>query len=97
MRGQRIYVRYKQIVFLNRLFTYVLFAFVGVDSVPVLAGLHSGESVGQMLESLHTETKKIKFKKFHQFISDGIEYDEYVECLDSLFELRENYEDNYMI
>ena len=47
-----------------------------------------------MLESLHTEARKLKISRFHQF---KIEKDEYEECLDSIFELRENYEDSYLV
>lgn len=65
-----------------------------VETVPVLAGFHSGTEIGLMLESLHTEARKLKIARFHQFT---IEHDEYEECLDDMFSLRENYEDSYLI
>lgn len=68
-----------------------------VENVPALAGLHSGSPIGNMLESLHTESSKIKYKRFHQFIDSGLDADEFSECLDKLFEIRECYEDNYNI
>ncbi|KAK9883944.1 hypothetical protein WA026_004884 [Henosepilachna vigintioctopunctata] len=68
-----------------------------VNTIPVLAGLHNGAGVGDMLESLHVEMKKLKFGKFHQFKVAGLEVDDFVECLDSLFEFRERYEDNYYL
>ncbi|CAH0555750.1 unnamed protein product [Brassicogethes aeneus] len=67
------------------------------ESIPVLAGLHTGAEIGVMLEKLHTETRKIKFKRFNAFISGGIENDDFEECLDNIFTLRENYEDNYFL
>lgn len=68
-----------------------------METVPVLAGLHSGSGIGDMIESLHTETRRIKFNRLHQFSSHGLESLEFNECLDRLFDLRECYEDNYMI
>ncbi|KAL3285700.1 hypothetical protein HHI36_000231 [Cryptolaemus montrouzieri] len=71
--------------------------YADVDSVPVMAGLHNGSGVGEMLESLHTQAKRIKFARFHQFKNAGVEMDDYSECLDNLFDFRECYEDNYFI
>lgn len=73
------------------------FHFVGVESITVLAGLHSGSEIGDMLESLHTDARRIKFGRFHQFASSGLQKDDFEDCLDSLFTLRENYEDSYLI
>lgn len=70
---------------------------LSMESIPLLAGMHSGSEIGDMLESLHTEARKIKIAKFNQFSSGGIDKDDYEECLDNLFTLRENYEDNYLI
>ncbi|KAJ8925913.1 hypothetical protein NQ315_009765 [Exocentrus adspersus] len=70
---------------------------INVESVPVMAGLHSGSGVGDMLESLYTEARRIKYPRFHQFINAGIDKDEYEACLESLLTLRENYMDNYYI
>lgn len=67
------------------------------QNVPVLAGVHTGEEIGTMLENLHTEARKIKFKRFSGFLSGGLTSDDFEECLDNLFTLRENYEDNYFI
>ncbi|XP_057656516.1 protein misato isoform X1 [Diorhabda carinulata] len=68
-----------------------------IESIPLLAGIHNGSEIGDMLESLHTEARKIKIAKFNQFSSGGIDKDDYEECLDNLFTLRENYEDNYLL
>ncbi|KAF2899962.1 hypothetical protein ILUMI_06229 [Ignelater luminosus] len=62
-----------------------------VESVPTLAGIHSGACVGDMIESLHTEANKIKVPRFHQFVNAGLESDEFSECLHKLFDLRECY------
>lgn len=74
-----------------------MYLYVGVDSVPVLAGLHSGSGLGDMLESLHTEARKIKFARFQAFRTAGLEADEFSEALDRLFDLRECYDDNYLV
>ncbi|XP_003707902.1 misato mitochondrial distribution and morphology regulator [Megachile rotundata] len=67
-----------------------------VQSVPVMAGLHSGSSLGKMYESLHELLSKIKsIKKFHAFTESGLEEDEFKECLDHLLDCKENYEDHY--
>lgn len=63
----------------------------------MLAGLHSGSEIGEMLESLHTEARRIKIGRFYQFTSGSFHKDDFEECLDNLFTLRENYEDSYLI
>lgn len=80
-------------VFLKFICSFLL----GVENVPVLSGLHSCSSIGDMIESLHTETSRIKFRRFHQFTNAGLDSDELSDCLDKLFELRECYEDNYKL
>ncbi|KAH1014571.1 protein misato [Dendroctonus ponderosae] len=65
-----------------------------VESVPILAGLHSGSEIGQMFESLHTEAKKLKIARFNQFT---LEADEYEDALNSVMTLRENYEDSFLV
>lgn len=68
-----------------------------VQSVPVMAGLHSGNSLSSMYESLHDQLSKIKsIKKFHAFTDSGLEEDEFNECLNHLLDCKENYEDHYM-
>nr|CAD7435366.1 unnamed protein product [Timema monikensis] len=66
-----------------------------VYSVPAIAGLHSSSSVGTMLESLHFQSNRLHFKKFHHFGSAGLEEDEYTECLDQLLQLRECYYEEF--
>ncbi|KAJ8962036.1 hypothetical protein NQ314_005818 [Rhamnusium bicolor] len=70
---------------------------VNVGNVPILAGLHNGSGVGDMLESLHTEARRIRFNKLNQFMSGTIEKDEFEDCLDNLFRFRENYTDGYFL
>ncbi|CAL7946551.1 unnamed protein product [Xylocopa violacea] len=72
---------------------------VGTDvkSVPVMAGLHSGNSISTMYESLHDQLSRIRsIKKLHAFIESGFEEDEFKECLDHLLDCKENYEDRYV-
>ncbi|XP_050305955.1 protein misato [Anthonomus grandis grandis] len=65
-----------------------------VDSIPILAGFHSGTEIGAMLESLHAEAGKLKIGRFHKF---ALEKDEYEESLNNILTLRENYEDSYLV
>ena len=67
----------------------------GVYSVPAIAGLHSCRSVGEMLEALHLEVKKLQLKRFHYFCNSGLEEDEYQTCLDGLALLRECYHEEF--
>nr|CAH7759359.1 unnamed protein product [Callosobruchus chinensis] len=70
-----------------------------VQKISTVSGLHNCPEVGNMLESLHTETRRIRISRLHQFTNEGggIEKDDFEECLDNLFTLRENYENNYVI
>ncbi|KAI4466905.1 mitochondrial distribution regulator misato [Holotrichia oblita] len=68
-----------------------------VQSIPILAGLHSCNEISATIESLHTEAKKIKVERFPQFTSTGLEKDEYKECLEKLLDLKECYEENYLL
>lgn len=63
--------------------------------MPVLSGLHCGEDVGEMIESLHTESNKIKMARLQQF--RDLERDDFSECLDRMFDLRECYQEKYYI
>ncbi|XP_034173458.2 misato mitochondrial distribution and morphology regulator [Osmia lignaria lignaria] len=68
-----------------------------VKSVPVMAGLHSGSTLGTMYESLHVQLSKIRsIKKFYAFMESGLEEDEFKECLNHLLDCKENYEDHYV-
>ncbi|EFA05270.1 protein misato [Tribolium castaneum] len=68
-----------------------------VEKINTLAGLHTGKFVGTMLETLSQELEKIKYKKYHQFVSEGVENDQFRECFDRLLDLKDCYEDNYLI
>lgn len=68
-----------------------------VQSVPVMAGLHSGNNLSAMYESLYNQLSRIKsIKKFHVFTDSGLEEDEFNECLNHLLDCKENYEDHYI-
>ncbi|KOX74238.1 Protein misato [Melipona quadrifasciata] len=68
-----------------------------VQSVPVMAGLHSGNDLSAMYESLHSQLSRIRsIKKFHAFTDSGLEEDEFNECLNYLLDCKENYEDHYI-
>ncbi|KAK4884183.1 hypothetical protein RN001_000454 [Aquatica leii] len=67
-----------------------------LEDIPILAGLHSGSCIGDMIESLHSETKKIKKLDVGQFSKTGIEMQEISDCFDRLLDLTECYEDNYL-
>ncbi|GJQ80833.1 hypothetical protein Trydic_g9419 [Trypoxylus dichotomus] len=68
-----------------------------IQSIPILAGLHSCSEISGTIESLHKEAKKLNIERFPQFISTGLEKDAYKECLDKLLDLKECYEDNYVL
>ncbi|XP_076658270.1 misato mitochondrial distribution and morphology regulator [Halictus rubicundus] len=68
-----------------------------VNSVSVMAGLHSGSSIQTMYESLHSQLSRIRsIRQFHAFTDSGLEEDEFRECLNHLLDCKENYEDNYI-
>ncbi|KAL6443045.1 hypothetical protein ACFW04_002793 [Cataglyphis niger] len=68
-----------------------------VNSVAVMAGMHSGNSIAAMYESLLKQTKRIKsIKKFHAFTDSGLEEDEFTECIHNLADCKEAYEDHYI-
>lgn len=67
----------------------------GVSNVPVLSGLHSSNSVGTMLESLHLEASKLRLQRLHQFRNSGLEEDEFKECMNHLLERRECYNEEF--
>ncbi|GAB1864451.1 Protein misato [Camponotus japonicus] len=68
-----------------------------VNSVAVMAGMHSGNSIAAMYESLLKQTKRIRsIKKFHAFTDSGLEEDEFTECIHSLADCKGAYEDNYI-
>lgn len=66
-----------------------------VSNVPVLSGLHSSNSVGTMLESLHLEASKLRLQRLHQFQNSGLEEDEFKECMNHLLERRECYNEEF--
>lgn len=66
-----------------------------VESCAVIAGYHNGQFVAEMLEKLHREVSRIKFAKLHKFGEEGLEAAEYKECLDSLLQFKDNYEDDF--
>ncbi|KAK0090701.1 hypothetical protein PV325_008038 [Microctonus aethiopoides] len=68
-----------------------------VKSVPVLAGLHSGNYLKDMYDTLHTKVSRIKnIKKFPILQDSGLEQDDFIEMLDHLLTCKESYEDNYI-
>lgn len=67
-----------------------------VESIPVMAGLHTSSEIAPSLESLHTEAAKIKYQRLHQFKSAGLEIDDFKESLEKLLQLKECYEDEYI-
>lgn len=46
-----------------------------------------------MFESLHSQAKRIKYRRLHQFKEAGLEEDEFNNCLDKLIDLKECYDD----
>lgn len=69
---------------------------LAVESVPVMAGLHTSSAIAPVLETLHTEASKIKYQRLHSFKSAGLETDDLKETLEKLLELKDCYEDDYI-
>ncbi|XP_039275900.1 protein misato homolog 1 [Nilaparvata lugens] len=67
----------------------------GVQKSAALAGLHSTDSLGEMLQSLHRETKRIKVSRLPGFFESGLESLECEEKLEQLLCLSECYGDSY--
>ncbi|KAJ8678804.1 hypothetical protein QAD02_014591 [Eretmocerus hayati] len=68
-----------------------------VESIPVMAGLHSGRFIAEMYESLHSQVKKIKsIRRFHAYTDSGLEEDDFRESINNLLDCKENYEDHYV-
>lgn len=65
------------------------------ESVPVISGLHNGNFMFETLESLRREAARIKIGKMHKFKDDGLEVDDFKNCLDNLAEIQSNYEDSF--
>lgn len=66
-----------------------------VTSVPVMAGLHTGNFMANMYESLHSQAKKIRsIGRFHAFQDAGLEEDEFHESVHNLLDCKETYEDH---
>ncbi|XP_044261356.1 protein misato [Tribolium madens] len=68
-----------------------------VEKINTLAGLHTGKFVGNILSTLTQKLEKIKYKKYHQFVSEGMENDHIRDCFDRLLDFRDCYEDNYLL
>ena len=74
-----------------------MLSFLDVNSIAVMAGMHSGSNVAAMYESLLKQIKRIRsIKKFHAFTDSGLEEDEFVECVHNLTDCKEAYEDYYI-
>ncbi|XP_017476118.1 PREDICTED: protein misato isoform X1 [Rhagoletis zephyria] len=66
-----------------------------VISVPTLAAVQSSSELGETLETLHREAKRVKIAKLHRYKAAGLEQDEYAEALEQLLLFKDNYEDNF--
>lgn len=68
--------------------------YVGAKQVGVISGLHSTPSVGTMLQSLHSETKKVNMRTLNTFSSSTLESTELSEVLEQLLCLSECYSEH---
>lgn len=66
-----------------------------VVSVPTLAAVQSSSELGDTLETLHREAKRVKIAKLHRYKAAGLEEDDYVDALEQLLLFKDNYEDNF--
>lgn len=58
-----------------------------VESVPMMAGIHSCKGVGRMLDSLLNSVKAINIKRFHHSLIPDVDFDEYNEVLEKVFSM----------
>ena len=58
----------------------------------MMTSLQNNSCAGEMLRTLHTQTSKLTYRKFHKFIEAGLEEDEFSEKLDSLLAMAKNYD-----
>lgn len=65
------------------------------ESVPMIASLSNGNFIYDTLESLCREAKRIKLAKLHKFKEEGLDQDDFVECIDKLSEYRDNYKESF--
>lgn len=68
---------------------------IKIKSVPCVAVTQSSSELGDTLETLHREAKRIKVAKLHRFKAAGLEDDDYADVLEKLLEFKDNYEDNF--
>lgn len=68
-----------------------------VESMPVMANVQVSSALSDTLESLHRDTKRIKFGKIHRFKEAGMEQDEYEESLERLLNFKENYDEGFQL
>lgn len=66
-----------------------------INAVPCLAAAQSSSAIGDTLETLHREAKRIKIAKLHRFKASGLEDDDYAEALENILLFKDNYEDNF--
>lgn len=66
-----------------------------VNTVPCVAAVQSSSELGDTLETLHREAKRIKIAKLHRFKAAGLEDDDYAELLENILTFKDNYEDNF--
>ncbi|KAI4499578.1 hypothetical protein M0802_005474 [Mischocyttarus mexicanus] len=68
-----------------------------VRSVPVMAGLHTGRSLGSMFECLHNQLMRVRsINRFHAFSDSGLDANEFHDCCNYLLDCKERYEDHYI-
>lgn len=68
---------------------------VKIESLPILANVQVSSALSHTLESLHRDTKRIKFSKIHRYKEAGMEENEYEELLERLLTFKENYDEGF--
>lgn len=66
-----------------------------IKSIPVLATAQCSSDLGDTLEGLHREAKRIKIARITRFKDTGLESDDLVEGLERLLEFKDNYDDSF--
>lgn len=68
-----------------------------IRSLPVLATAQNSSKLGNTLDGLYRDVKRIKFNKIHRFRQSNLEQVEYEESLERLLNFKENYDDGFQL
>lgn len=71
----------------------MIFFPVGAEKVPVAASFSNSDSAAMYIDSLLAEADKLAFKEYIKCAESSYEKDDFVEVVQNLIGLRDNYDD----